>query len=256
MHFEPILRRLPKSVSILYALIVQTTYLKWVLIKINLRWNKRESANVLEKTTLPHYFLLIRIESEMFVSIAKQSSRKIVALRAGATAGRNLATYKSSTGLVGLAVDPNGRETLSKLSGEVLCALQVCLDMWFGLFKNGNVVCSKNSCCNLQCACSFQQKIPDHSDYRKSTEQWFNFIQKVTAEKENVSLKVCKVLFLNCSAIKIRLRSWFSVTVYYYEFTNNSQIIDIEKEIDLGQIEEVIEMAKAELNVVNYYFGT
>lgn len=33
------------------------------------------------------------------------------------------------------------------------------------------------------------------------------------------------------------------------------QIKAIEDEIDLGQIEEVIEMAKDEINVVNYYIG-
>jgi len=36
------------------------------------------------------------------------------------TGVRSLATYKTSTGLVGLAVDPNGKETLLKLSEEVL----------------------------------------------------------------------------------------------------------------------------------------
>jgi hypothetical protein len=35
-------------------------------------------------------------------------------------------TYKTSTGLVGLAVDPNGRETLNNLSQQVLATVQVC----------------------------------------------------------------------------------------------------------------------------------
>lgn len=38
---------------------------------------------------------------------------------------RQFATYKSSTGLVGLAVDPNGRETLLELSGQILKNVQV-----------------------------------------------------------------------------------------------------------------------------------
>lgn len=31
--------------------------------------------------------------------------------------------------------------------------------------------------------------------------------------------------------------------------------MDIEREIDLGQIEEVIEMAKDELELIDYYYG-
>ena len=38
---------------------------------------------------------------------------------------RLFGTYKTSTGLVGLAVDPNGRETLLKLSGDILDAVKV-----------------------------------------------------------------------------------------------------------------------------------
>lgn len=34
-------------------------------------------------------------------------------------------TYKESTGLVGLAVDPNGRENLQKISAEILSSVQV-----------------------------------------------------------------------------------------------------------------------------------
>ena len=39
---------------------------------------------------------------------------------------RFMATYKTSTGLVGLAVDPEGRTTLNKLSNQVLASVQVC----------------------------------------------------------------------------------------------------------------------------------
>lgn len=42
----------------------------------------------------------------------------------GAT-GRGLGTYKTSTGLVGLAVDPNGRENLFNLAQKVLQAVKV-----------------------------------------------------------------------------------------------------------------------------------
>lgn len=40
---------------------------------------------------------------------------------------RNFATYKSSTGLVGLAVDPNGGETLNKLAEQILTTVKVLM---------------------------------------------------------------------------------------------------------------------------------
>lgn len=42
-----------------------------------------------------------------------------------ASASRRFATYKSSTGLVGLAVDPNGRETLQDLAAQILSSVKV-----------------------------------------------------------------------------------------------------------------------------------
>ena len=36
-----------------------------------------------------------------------------------------LSTYKTSTGLVGLSVDPNGRETLRSLAAQVLTNVKV-----------------------------------------------------------------------------------------------------------------------------------
>lgn len=38
---------------------------------------------------------------------------------------RAMATYKTSTGLVGLSVDPNGRETLFNLSQDIMEAVKV-----------------------------------------------------------------------------------------------------------------------------------
>lgn len=37
----------------------------------------------------------------------------------------NFGTYKSSTGLAGLAVDKNGRETLNQLANKVLVSVKV-----------------------------------------------------------------------------------------------------------------------------------
>ncbi len=45
----------------------------------------------------------------------------------GAPMKRLFGTYKTSTGLVGLAVDPHGRDTLLKLSAEVLEAVKVSI---------------------------------------------------------------------------------------------------------------------------------
>jgi hypothetical protein len=42
-----------------------------------------------------------------------------------ATRVRSFGTYKTSTGLVGLAVDKNGRETLLDLSGQILESVKV-----------------------------------------------------------------------------------------------------------------------------------
>ena len=49
-------------------------------------------------------------------------------LKAGSAvmpAVRTLSTYKTSTGLVGLAVDPNGRQTLLDLSAKIMEAVKV-----------------------------------------------------------------------------------------------------------------------------------
>lgn len=96
---------------------------------------------------------------------------------------RAFGTYKSSTGLVGLDVDPNGKETLEKLSNDILLNVQ---------------------------------KIPATSQYRINTEKWFNYIKKVLAGSDDYKA--------------------------------------IEEEIGLGQIEEIIEMAKNELELVDYYY--
>jgi len=92
-------------------------------------------------------------------------------------------TYKTSTGLVGLKVDPDGRNTLLRLCGEVLESIQ---------------------------------KIPATAQYRINVEKWFKYIEKVSKKHE--------------------------------------QILDIEQEINLGQIEEIIVMAKDELELIQYYY--
>ncbi|RYH32610.1 hypothetical protein EON65_00295 [archaeon] len=53
---------------------------------------------------------------------ALSSSKKSLSL---VTKPRLMGTYKTSTGLVGLAVDPHGRETLSKISDTILQSVKV-----------------------------------------------------------------------------------------------------------------------------------
>eukprot|EP01039_Chlorochromonas_danica_P007147 gene7148-7900_t len=115
-----------------------------------------------------------------FASLSKKAL--ILPCKVNVTANRFLATYKTSTGLAGLSVDPHGRETLQNLSDTILSRVQ---------------------------------KIPETSQYRIDVEKWFSFIKKVTTEKDDVKA--------------------------------------IENEIDRGQIEEVIQMAKDELELIDYY---
>ncbi len=93
---------------------------------------------------------------------------------------RSLGTYKTSTGLVGLAVDPNGRETLLNISSTVLKSVSVSSHISkpgfnFSFSSNLNFL--------------FTQRIPEESQYRKDVEKWFSYINKVANEKNDVSLK-------------------------------------------------------------------
>ena len=65
-----------------------------------------------------------------------------------------LSTYKQSTGLVGLAVDPNGKETLASLSEQILESVK---------------------------------KIPEQSGYRTDVEKMFTFIHKTTKSDMEVN---------------------------------------------------------------------
>lgn len=58
---------------------------------------------------------------KMFRLVTKQTVRSV----ATSFKSANFATYKTSTGLVGLAVDPNGRENLNALANKVLSSIQV-----------------------------------------------------------------------------------------------------------------------------------
>jgi len=93
-----------------------------------------------------------------------------------------MSTYKTSTGLVGLLADPDGKANLIAASENVLQAVK---------------------------------KIPD-CQYRTNVEKWFTFIKKSAEASDDIKT--------------------------------------IESTIELGQIEEVIVMAKDELELVDYYY--
>lgn len=76
--------------------------------------------------------IVVPVESkrrEMFAKVASNSIRN--------ASRRSMGTYKTSTGLVGLAVDPNGRENLISVADQILdsVAVSVC----FGAFRSNSV---------------------------------------------------------------------------------------------------------------------
>ena len=94
----------------------------------------------------------------------------------------NMSTYKTSTGLVGLLADPDGKSNLIAASNSVLQAVK---------------------------------KIPE-CQYRTNVEKWFTFIKNSAEATDDIKT--------------------------------------IEKTIEMGQIEEIIVMAKDELELVDYYY--
>jgi len=74
-------------------------------------------------------------------------------------------------------------------------------------------------------------------------QKWFSYIHKVASKHEHVSENFHYTL--NTSS---KLTENFSTFI-------SAQIIDIEKEIDYGQIEELISFAHDELELIEYYYG-
>ncbi len=141
--------------------------------------------------------------------------------------GRNFATYKTTTGLVGLAVDPESRATILALSAQVLSSVKV--------FYTSIVIDCSLPILFVKC----DQKIPETAQYRVDVEKWFNFITKTALATEDV------YYFISSSKSVIT-----SVDLLHF-----SQDKQIEDEIGLGQLEEVACMAREELWLVDYYYG-
>ena len=74
---------------------------------------------VLLRKLMQNYSKSIKYLLNMLSNAFRTGSKQI------ASASRRFATYKSSTGLVGLAVDPNGRETLQDLAAQILSSVKV-----------------------------------------------------------------------------------------------------------------------------------
>jgi hypothetical protein len=102
-------------------------------------------------------------------------------------ARRTLSTYKTSTGLVGLDVDPNGRENLLKISSQILSAVQVdlrsdkCQSYWDILF----IMSPTDTISDTEFL--LPQKIPADNGYRVNVEKWYNFITKSANASHDVS---------------------------------------------------------------------
>jgi ETC complex I subunit conserved region len=147
--------------------------------------------------------------SRAFLS-SSTAARKAISV---CSASRGLSTYKTSTGLVGLAVDLNGRQTLLDVTAQTLDALKVSrsailsASIWFCKVLNPSMLTPPSP---------RAQRIPATSAYRTDVEKWCNFFTKVASSTNDIKA--------------------------------------IEKEIGLGQIEEVIEMVKDEQKLVDIYF--
>ena len=71
-----------------------------------------------------------------------------------------LGTYKKTTGLIGLSVDPDGKKTMQRICDDVLAGVQ---------------------------------KLPSNSEYRVNTEEWFHHISEVLRSTDDVcfSVRLC-----------------------------------------------------------------
>lgn len=79
--------------------------------------------------------------SKKFVGVCWTERRmfsfsRVVSRNFGRAASRGLATYKTSTGMVGISVDPNGRVSLINSSSKVLAAVQVTVYDFFYTFHS------------------------------------------------------------------------------------------------------------------------
>ena len=89
-------------------------------------------------------------------------------------------TYKTTTGLVGLAVDTNARNTLLQLTETCLKSVQVSTTINPELF-----VCPIFFCIEFVCGvCT--QRAPDQSGYRVKVEEWMHFIDKSVKMTDDV----------------------------------------------------------------------
>lgn len=128
---------------------------------------------------------------------------------ARSTARRSFATYKTSTGLVGLAVDPNGRQNLLDISNEILENIKVrdrdcrlcnySTKFRISIFVHG-VECFSVQCVSTHHNCLyriilkwmylFRQKFPDESVYKTHVTKWYTYFAKTCMENEDVSFDV------------------------------------------------------------------
>ena len=106
-------------------------------------------------------------------------------------------TYKTTTGLVGLAVDTNARNTILQLTDTCLKSVQVrinviCLWPIFSFVSLFPIHLSLSSYrtvlwCLYGVDVDIMQRAPAHSGYRIKVEEWMHFIDKSVKMTDDVS---------------------------------------------------------------------
>ena len=93
---------------------------------------------------------------------------------------------------------------------------------------------------NLNLFISYQI-IPESSQYRIDVEKWYKYIKKTVTSTTDVNIFImCKILPTSCNSL-LPSGVW--------------QVRFAEDEIGLGQLEEVIEIAGDELELIQFYHG-
>lgn len=114
----------------------------------------------------------------MFSAISRSAQRGFK------ISSKSFATYKTSTGLVGLAVDPNGKENLLKLTAQVLESVK---------------------------------KIPETAEYRTSVEKWMIFLSKTASSTDDIRVIEDEVNVGQIEEIIVMVKDELKLVDYYYE---------------------------------------
>ena len=154
-----------------------------------------------------------------------QSHKKFILRNPNFLSTANFATYKTTTGLAGLPVDENGKETILKLSADVLQAVKV-----------GAFVFNFHWTFPLSTNCLI----------RKFRRQVSTGLMLRNGSISSQGRPAAQTMYVYIHILLAPL-----LYIYSYFF----QVKAIEDEIGIGQIEEIIDIAKDELELIDYYHG-